>query len=216
MSTATTPDNPNKALQIKQDDKFFTRLMSKESSLANPSFRVYYGGASGAVPFMWESQPGTPKHKFHDTSLPPLTPPPSSYHSSKFNYSHNNKKPTTNNKYSSPNPIIAIFPKFAKRRQLLSALPPPSPSPSPSPSSSSSSRSASSFHRRMSSSVSSLDSRGYDMQDEVVIGSSSPTSTLCFGPRRGKSCNEGQFRGCYSSFVVMKSALSSIVGHGSA
>ncbi|KAK9124690.1 hypothetical protein Sjap_014292 [Stephania japonica] len=157
MSTTKPDHNPNKALQIKQDDKFFTRLMSKESSLANPSFRVYYGGATGAVPFMWESQPGTPKHKFHDTSLPPLTPPPS-YHS-KFHSPK--KKPNTNNK-SSPNPIIAIFPKFAKRWQLSASPPPSSPLSSSSSSRSSAFSSpslkgaASSFHRRRSSSVSSL------------------------------------------------------------
>ncbi|KAJ6975246.1 hypothetical protein NC653_031181 [Populus alba x Populus x berolinensis] len=46
------------SLEIKQNDKFFTRIMSKESSMANSSNRVYYGGASGAVPFMWESRPG--------------------------------------------------------------------------------------------------------------------------------------------------------------
>ncbi|KAG4164292.1 hypothetical protein ERO13_A13G005650v2 [Gossypium hirsutum] len=68
---------PQKGLQIKQDDKFFTRLMSKETSMANSSCRIYYGGASVAVPFMWESQPGTPKHTFRDNVLPPLTPLPS-------------------------------------------------------------------------------------------------------------------------------------------
>ncbi|KAA8533995.1 hypothetical protein F0562_031512 [Nyssa sinensis] len=51
-------DLPQKFLQIKQDDKFFSRLLSKESSKSESSFRVlYYGGASGAVPFTWESQP---------------------------------------------------------------------------------------------------------------------------------------------------------------
>uniref|UniRef100_A0A7N0RIY0 Uncharacterized protein n=1 Tax=Kalanchoe fedtschenkoi TaxID=63787 RepID=A0A7N0RIY0_KALFE len=49
------------------------------------SFRVYYGGSSGSVPFKWESAPGTPIHarsSAHQTSsgIPPLTPPPS-YHS---------------------------------------------------------------------------------------------------------------------------------------
>ncbi|TYH89785.1 hypothetical protein ES332_A13G006400v1 [Gossypium tomentosum] len=68
---------PQKGFQIKQDDKFFTRLMSKETSMANSSCRIYYGGASVAVPFMWESQPGTPKHTFRDNVLPPLTPLPS-------------------------------------------------------------------------------------------------------------------------------------------
>ncbi|KAK9128173.1 hypothetical protein Syun_016970 [Stephania yunnanensis] len=55
-----------------------SRTISKERSKADSSLRFYYGGASGAVPFTWESQPGTPKHRsFCDTSLPPLTPPPS-------------------------------------------------------------------------------------------------------------------------------------------
>ncbi|KAK8542333.1 hypothetical protein V6N13_137092 [Hibiscus sabdariffa] len=68
-------------LQMKQDDKFFSRLMSKEISMPNSSSRVYYAGASLAVPFTWESHPGTPKHPACDATLPPLTPPPS-YHSS--------------------------------------------------------------------------------------------------------------------------------------
>ncbi|KAK4755450.1 hypothetical protein SAY87_009207 [Trapa incisa] len=66
------------------DGKFFSRLVSKESSsITNSSFRVYYAGVAGKVPFMWESQPGTPKHALFASSdsfsdLPPLTPPPSS------------------------------------------------------------------------------------------------------------------------------------------
>ncbi|KAL6126824.1 hypothetical protein ACLB2K_074869 [Fragaria x ananassa] len=50
------------------------KLVAKETSVANSSCRVYYGAAAGAVPFMWESQPGTPKHTLSETSLPPLTP----------------------------------------------------------------------------------------------------------------------------------------------
>ncbi|CAN0901736.1 hypothetical protein LINGRAHAP2_LOCUS21585 [Linum grandiflorum] len=43
----------------------------------------YHGGSPAAVPFTWESQPGTPKASFH-RSLPhtPLTPPPSYFYSS--------------------------------------------------------------------------------------------------------------------------------------
>ncbi|KAI9156276.1 hypothetical protein LWI28_003542 [Acer negundo] len=63
--------------QIKQNEKFFSRVMSKETSMANCSSRVYYRGDSGSVPFMWESRPGTPKYTFNDTTPPPLTPPPS-------------------------------------------------------------------------------------------------------------------------------------------
>ncbi|KAK4775914.1 hypothetical protein SAY87_023875 [Trapa incisa] len=75
-----------------EDDSssFFSRLLSKESSLGNPSFGVYYGGAGGAVPFLWESEPGTPRHGvFREglglPSLPPLAPPPSSFRMSSDN-----------------------------------------------------------------------------------------------------------------------------------
>ncbi|ESW21865.1 hypothetical protein PHAVU_005G105700 [Phaseolus vulgaris] len=61
-------------LQIKQDDKFFSKLLSKENSMSKPSFRMVV-----AVPFVWESQPGTPKYTFFHDTFPPLTPPPSYY-----------------------------------------------------------------------------------------------------------------------------------------
>ncbi|KAI0497300.1 hypothetical protein KFK09_020523 [Dendrobium nobile] len=94
--------------EIINDEKFFSRLLSKEiSASANPSFRVYYGVASGTVPFLWESQPGTPKHTMPTTILPPLTPPPSFY----FNPSKNsNNKP---------------FPKPPKRKLIHAILPRP-------------------------------------------------------------------------------------------
>lgn len=78
LSTTTRPDlHKQGSFHIKQDDKFFSKLLSKEASTANPSFRVYYGDVSGAIPFTWETQPGTPKHALSDaSSLPPLTPPP--------------------------------------------------------------------------------------------------------------------------------------------
>ncbi|PKI62919.1 hypothetical protein CRG98_016678 [Punica granatum] len=63
---------------IKQDDKFFSKLLSKELNNTDDSFRVDNDGLSGgSVPFFWESRPGTPKHRFDETSIPPLTPPPS-------------------------------------------------------------------------------------------------------------------------------------------
>lgn len=56
-------------------------LSSKENNeTGETSFRVYYGATGAAVPFMWESQPGTPKHPIFDKNVnfvPPLTPPPS-------------------------------------------------------------------------------------------------------------------------------------------
>ncbi|KAG8377108.1 hypothetical protein BUALT_Bualt09G0134200 [Buddleja alternifolia] len=80
MMARSTPDFHEKSFRIKhEDDKFFSRLLSKETSKSNPSFRVYYGDVSSAVPFMWETRPGTPKHTSSDNFVPPLTPPPSYY-----------------------------------------------------------------------------------------------------------------------------------------
>ncbi|KMT18893.1 hypothetical protein BVRB_2g029940 [Beta vulgaris subsp. vulgaris] len=72
---------------MKENMKPFPRaraLSSKENrgnvETGETSFRVYYGETGAAVPFMWESQPGTPKHPIFDKNdniLPPLTPPPS-------------------------------------------------------------------------------------------------------------------------------------------
>ena len=184
---STSPDLPqNKTLQIKKEDKFFSRLLSKENSVANPSFRVYYGGVSGAVPFMWESQPGTPKYTFSDTSLPPLTPPPSYY-------SKSNSKPIK--KHSRSGLLHALFPKMISLKKTN--LVPSSPSSSSSPSWSSSSlflaMSSGKYHRRSRflTPGSLFDSREDDEEDAVV---GSPTSTLCFAIGRESI---GKLRGCY-------------------
>ncbi|KAJ4824525.1 hypothetical protein Tsubulata_006936 [Turnera subulata] len=81
---------------INQDGKFLSRIMSKETSMANSSSRVYYGGASGAIPFMWESCPGTPKNASYDDASfnPPLTPPPSHDSTLKSKPAHKNVRPT--------------------------------------------------------------------------------------------------------------------------
>ncbi|KAL6853587.1 hypothetical protein ACP4OV_019616 [Aristida adscensionis] len=73
-SAAATPQSP---LRIKQDGKFYERLLTRESSAANPSFR-YYWAEPGSVPFVWESQPGTPKDAARTAAgaLPAITPPP--------------------------------------------------------------------------------------------------------------------------------------------
>ena len=72
----------------------------ERSSLATASFRVYYSLRPGAVPFLWESKPGTPKSggggataavspapaemvAAHQHQLPLISPPPS-YHSSQL------------------------------------------------------------------------------------------------------------------------------------
>ncbi|KAL6639569.1 hypothetical protein ACP70R_023299 [Stipagrostis hirtigluma subsp. patula] len=62
---------------------FSSRILSRDrSNVANASFRVYYSlGAAGAVPFVWESKPGTPKSAATPASsasaVPPISPPPS-------------------------------------------------------------------------------------------------------------------------------------------
>ncbi|KAJ9175978.1 hypothetical protein P3X46_014473 [Hevea brasiliensis] len=122
---------PPKSLEIKQDDKFFSRIMSKETSMANSSRRVYYGGTSGAIPFMWESSPGTPKHTFADTSIPPLTPPPSYHSTSKSKSMH--KKSTKQNLFST------IFPKLTSQNGRKTRVSPSSSMSSTTTSTSSSS-----------------------------------------------------------------------------
>ncbi|XP_052156819.1 uncharacterized protein LOC127774590 [Oryza glaberrima] len=77
---ASKPQSP---LRITHDGEFYARLLTKESSQGNPSFR-YYGAGTGAVPFVWESHPGTPKvdasSPFAEAGgVPAITPPPS-YH----------------------------------------------------------------------------------------------------------------------------------------
>lgn len=125
--------NPNLGSQMKEEDKHFTRVLSKESSVANPSFRVYYGDVPSAVPFVWETQPGTPKHNFFpkdDINPPTLRPPPSFYFTPTRDH-----KPTKTNSMSRSTQILFnnlknIVPPF-KKNQLSS-------SPSSSSSSSSS------------------------------------------------------------------------------
>ncbi|KAJ8476035.1 hypothetical protein OPV22_019762 [Ensete ventricosum] len=95
-------------LLIKQDDKFHSRLLSRENSSVNPSLRVYYGVAAGAVPFQWESEPGTPKNIVSDGNLPPLSPPPSYFSSPR------NREPK-----KSPKPTLfraAVLPKLILRK----------------------------------------------------------------------------------------------------
>ncbi|KAM7275656.1 hypothetical protein ACFE04_017522 [Oxalis oulophora] len=120
------PPPPGKLeLQIKvENDKFFSKLMSKESSFANSSTRIYYGGSSTSVniPFDWETTPGIPKDTLYinDTPLPPLTPPPSySYSNPKKSIQNNisctttttTTTTTTNNNSTKPNLLSNFFPK---------------------------------------------------------------------------------------------------------
>lgn len=124
------------SFRITQDSRFFSRLMSKETSNANSSSRrvFYYGETSVAVPFTWEAQPGTPKHPLSEASLPPLTPPPS--------YSSTNNS-SAKRRISKLNMFLTILPRLVGSRKSHV-----SPSSSSSSWSSSSSSSSSSFSMR--------------------------------------------------------------------
>ncbi|CAO2823960.1 unnamed protein product [Amaranthus hypochondriacus] len=110
-------------LPIKEENNLFTKFVTKESSIENPSFRVYYGENSLAIPFVWEAKPGTPKHTKHNYSneeqnkqynlnLPPLTPPPSYYL----------KQPQKMaSKKSSSKNFLGLFPKSMHKRQISSS-----------------------------------------------------------------------------------------------
>lgn len=159
--------------------------------MANPSFRVYYGGAPGSVPFTWESEPGTPKHKLSHISLPPLTPPPSYYSN------HNTKNHSR--KYSRTKFLKTLFLRVKDKKRVGS-------SPSSLSSSSWSSYATSTFFGR--SRFSSMDSSffeggDYEEREQVSIGSSHG-SMMCFG---------GGGKGY--SIVVMKKTLLAMVGRRS-
>ncbi|XWS71931.1 hypothetical protein CRYUN_Cryun03dG0180900 [Craigia yunnanensis] len=126
-----------KSLRIKHHDDFFTRRSSREVSIINLSFEDYHGGASVAIPFNWESEPGTPKVKSREIpSLPPLTPPPS--------YFYSTQKRTIKN-HSKHKLLDTIFPKRSCRKTRVKLSPASSSS-----SSASSSRSSSPWQRSYS------------------------------------------------------------------
>ncbi|KAH7542805.1 hypothetical protein FEM48_Zijuj02G0113800 [Ziziphus jujuba var. spinosa] len=124
----------------------FSKRLTKELSMANFSHEEYYyhGEASVSVPFMWESEPGTPKvGHFRETTLPPLTPPPS------YCYSTSSKSTNIRKPSKSYTLLQAIFPKLhASSKNSTTPLP-----SSPALSSSSSSASSSSSPRSTSYSV---------------------------------------------------------------
>ncbi|XP_060174286.1 uncharacterized protein LOC132604955 [Lycium barbarum] len=111
-----------------QNDQFLPRKSLSSMKKSN-NIEVYYGNAPLAVPFKWETQPGTPKVKFLETPLPPLTPPPSYLEKKKKNAT----KKQTKGKFLQR---LFFLPKLTMRKCQLQ------PSPT---SSSSSSLSSSSF-----------------------------------------------------------------------
>lgn len=202
---------PQKSLQLKQHDKKgSSKRVARDVSMASLSTEDYHVGASVAVPFTWESQPGTPKIRFRENPLPPLTPPPSYFYNTP-------KRPTERPTKSSL--LNSIFPKRSTRKTSLPASPASSSS-----SSSSSSRLSSSWPATYSVPSSPMKisrSRGgyngissprqyfddtrktmpnHDGQEhENKYCDEYPVSTLCFGGNgRGASVKS---RGCYASML---------------
>lgn len=181
-----------------RDDKFLSKLMSKDSSVANSSSRIYYrSDLSSSIPFTWETRPGTPKHPINDNTIPPLTPPPS--YLSNSNSTQISKVKNLNNSKLLNNYILSRF--GVKKRNNVT--------PTVSWSSKSSSLSSSS-----SSSSSLALSRSSSTCYSFPLKKSN--SLACFGVK-SRSLN-ASFPGRKSSksqnsMVKMKNALKSIVGH---
>ncbi|KAK8596585.1 hypothetical protein V6N13_001197 [Hibiscus sabdariffa] len=128
-----------KSLGIKQHGDFFPGRSSGVVSTVNFPAEDYDEGAAAAVPFNWESEPGTPKVKCREIPrLPPLTPPPS--------YFYATPKRTVKDPYSKPRLLDAILPKRLRRKPRVQL----SPASSSSSSSASSSRSSSPWPRSYS------------------------------------------------------------------
>ncbi|KAF9670947.1 hypothetical protein SADUNF_Sadunf13G0122100 [Salix dunnii] len=200
---------PQKSLKLKQHDKKgSSERVTRDVSMAKLSTEDYHVGASVAVPFTWESQPGTPKIRFRENPLPPLTPPPSYFYNTP-------ERPTK--KLSKSSLLNSIFPKRSASKTNLPASPASSSS-----SSSSSSRLSSSWSATYSVPSSPMKfskSRGgyngisnprqyfdtrkmmpnRDDQDHENKCDEYPVSTLCCGGNgRGASAKS---RGCYASMI---------------
>ncbi|KAG6416040.1 hypothetical protein SASPL_123462 [Salvia splendens] len=155
------------ASTLSQRDKFLSRhhkrYNSSKQAGGEASFRVlYYGAGAGSVPFLWESQPGTPKHKLSDGPLPPLTPPPQ-FHSSPLASPGSKKK----HRRKIFNIVLATTPW----RKSSAPTSPRKPSPS------------------KESERAGLCSVHFDVEEDEYdeAGRDSPTSTLCFRGGRTNS-----------------------------
>lgn len=161
--------------------------------IVDTSFDVYYRESSVGVPFLWESQPGTPKIKSRESPLmPPLTPPPS-FHGSPLISRKPLKKQPRNNLVTT-----VLLPKLNLKKTQFQQSPSRSISSS-SPWSLSSSPLSESNQRRISSPPRmSFDSRFGSRIEEDECDEYSPVSTLCFRGGRGAG---GRSRGCSSSII---------------
>lgn len=106
-------EKPQSPIHIKHEGKFYARLLTKESPMSNPSFR-YYGVVPGSVPFLWETQPGTPKVAVSGITVPPITPPPSYQY--QCNETNTKKKKKNKRFIMRMSVIAAVFRRFRIRK----------------------------------------------------------------------------------------------------
>ncbi|CAO2174738.1 unnamed protein product [Urochloa humidicola] len=229
MASITSKDAKEEPLHLKQGgSKVFSKLFSRESSAAAPSFRVYYGVASaGSVPFLWESQPGTPKNDaVSAATLPPLTPPPSYYTARHHNKSAaatsgSGGKKHSSSKHHYASIFSAILPKLILHRRSRSSSSAASSCSSSSSSTAFSSSSASSLSFRSAQSpaaCSSMRSRVYAFSpgDAAAAADSEEDERAAAAPTCFSGVRHESFRvikGCRVAMTV-KSALASVGGHG--
>ncbi|KAG7037033.1 hypothetical protein SDJN02_00654, partial [Cucurbita argyrosperma subsp. argyrosperma] len=156
----------------------------------------YHTGVSATVPFIWESEPGTPKANFrdHGSLLSPLTPPPSYFSSP--SHTPSKHKYNTNPHPSRANFLTSVFKKLSVNKAPLHPLSPGSSS------SSSSTLTSSEGERGRSPRRLSFDSRvdenEHEDEEEEEENFDSPVSTLFFG-RGGGSSDKGCY--CYPKLV---------------
>ncbi|KAK9742275.1 hypothetical protein RND81_03G160600 [Saponaria officinalis] len=161
--------------------------LSKENRVSGEtSFRVYYGTNGAAVPFMWESRPGTPKHpifgnsrELNDDFVPPLTPPPS-YATT---FGQRMKKRSKSRIFDRI--LLSVSRKNSHDTLVSSSSSPLSWSTTSSSSSSSISSPNSAKSHRRSVSFCSFGAKSTlyfgDVLDSDVDNMESPNSTKCFG-----------------------------------
>ncbi|XP_057808542.1 uncharacterized protein LOC131023022 [Salvia miltiorrhiza] len=207
MPSLSRDDFHQKSFKIKpDDDKLFSKLLSRGEP-AKSSFRVYYGDVPSAVPFVWETRPGTPKHNSAGNyEIPPLTPPPSYYTTGggKSSGGGSRSRLLLHSLLRRMNPKRAAAVSHSSSSSLSSV----SWSSSTSQSSFSDPLSTPAYvrrRRRFSSWGSSFDEKAVAADDRLGDGACS--SRMCFGIGGGEKARGGR---------SVKRALLSIVGRGSA